>query len=125
MNPRQTKFVAEYLKSRNATRAATAAGYSKKTADRIGSRLLKNVEIAKLLKAQQKEVLKEAKTSSGIVIKKIWKLYDTTRSEHVQLKCLELLGRHTGAWISVRDLIAELSQDELKLLIQKLQDDGT
>lgn len=45
LNQRQQRFVAEYLVCRNATDAATRAGYSAKTAYSMGSRLLKHVEI--------------------------------------------------------------------------------
>lgn len=47
LNLQQAKFLKEYLKSGNATEAATKAGYSPKTAYSQGQRLLKNVEIAK------------------------------------------------------------------------------
>ena len=43
---RRTRFVKEFLKDRNASRAAIAAGYSKKTAGAAASRLLKDVKIA-------------------------------------------------------------------------------
>ncbi len=43
------KFVLEYLKDSNATQAATRAGYSKKTANQQGPRLLVNVGIKKAL----------------------------------------------------------------------------
>ncbi|MDA1349821.1 MAG: terminase small subunit, partial [Chloroflexi bacterium] len=46
MNARQHRFVEAYLVDPNAAEAARRAGYSQKTADRIGSRLLRNVEIA-------------------------------------------------------------------------------
>jgi len=46
LNPKQKLFVAEYLKDKNATQAAIRAGYSKKTADVQGPRLLGNVRIA-------------------------------------------------------------------------------
>jgi len=42
---RRTRFIKEYLKDQNATRAAEAAGYSPKTAGQQGHRLLKNVQI--------------------------------------------------------------------------------
>jgi phage terminase small subunit len=45
LNNKQKKFVEEYLKSMNATKAAKNSGYSEKTAYSIGQRLLKNVEI--------------------------------------------------------------------------------
>jgi len=46
MNDRQKRFVAYYLKDPNATNAAISAGYSKKAAKEIGSRLLTNANVA-------------------------------------------------------------------------------
>lgn len=42
---KQRAFIQEYLKDRNATRAAMRTGYSERTAYSQGSRLLKNAEI--------------------------------------------------------------------------------
>lgn len=44
-NKKHEKFCNEYIKDMNATQAAIRAGYSGKTANRIGSRLLSNVDI--------------------------------------------------------------------------------
>lgn len=50
LTPKQTRFVAEYLANGlNATKAAISAGYSEKTAESQGSRLLSNVEVAKAI----------------------------------------------------------------------------
>jgi phage terminase small subunit len=46
LTKKQRIFVKEYLVDSNATRAARAAGYSKSSADQIGSRLLKHVKVA-------------------------------------------------------------------------------
>ncbi len=51
--PKQAKFVAEYLISGNATKAALAAGYSAKTAHVIGQENLKKPAIASLLLDRQ------------------------------------------------------------------------
>ena len=51
-NKRHEKFCHEYIKDMNATQAAIRTGYSKNTANRIGSRLLTNVDI----KARVKEI---------------------------------------------------------------------
>jgi phage terminase small subunit len=65
LTPKQQRFVQEYLVDGNATRAATAAGYSAKTAYSQGQRLLKNVEISAALKqgkqktAQKLEITRE------------------------------------------------------------------
>lgn len=44
-NNRHEKFCHEYIKDMNATQAAIRTGYSENTANRIGSRLLSNVDI--------------------------------------------------------------------------------
>lgn len=49
LNRRQQRFVEEYLKDLNATQAASRAGYSKKTAQQQGSRLLLNVVVQEAL----------------------------------------------------------------------------
>ena len=53
LNARQRAFVEHFGTSGNATAAATAAGYSPKTAGAIGCRLLKNVKVAAALAAQE------------------------------------------------------------------------
>ncbi|MEJ7207553.1 terminase small subunit, partial [Staphylococcus epidermidis] len=49
LNPRQEKFVSEYLKTLNITQSAIKAGYSPHTASEQGSRLLKNEKVAKYI----------------------------------------------------------------------------
>lgn len=51
--PKQSAFVAEYLISGNATQAAIHAGYSPKTAYKIGAENLKKPQIASLLAQKQ------------------------------------------------------------------------
>lgn len=50
LNPRQQRFVDEYLLDLNATQAAIRAGYSAKTAGAIGEENLKKPEIAAAVK---------------------------------------------------------------------------
>ena len=45
LTPKQTLFVAEYLVDQNATQAAIRAGYSEKTANPAGARLLAHVTV--------------------------------------------------------------------------------
>src|SRR5205809_3612902 len=51
LTSRQRLFVDHYLVHVNATQAAIGAGYSRKTADSQGQRLLKNVEVAEAIEA--------------------------------------------------------------------------
>ena len=68
MNARQESFVREYLVDLNASEAAKRAGYSKKTARTIGSKLLTNVDIADAIaKAQAKRAQKLEVTADRVV----------------------------------------------------------
>lgn len=67
MNRKQRRFVAEYLKDQNGTKAAIRAGYSKKTANRIASHLLTKVDI----KAAINEKLSKIEEESGITVEYI------------------------------------------------------
>jgi len=53
LNPKQKKFVREYLVDCNGTQAAIRAGYSKKTAGQIAEQLLKKLEINEALEKGQ------------------------------------------------------------------------
>jgi len=54
LSARQAAFVREYLVDLNATQAAIRAGYSAKTADSAGSRLLVNVKVSKAVENGKK-----------------------------------------------------------------------
>lgn len=60
LTEKQQIFVAEYVKTGNATLSAQAAGYSKKTAYSQGARLLKHPEIAAEISKHREEALKKA-----------------------------------------------------------------
>ena len=55
MNERQQRFADAYLENPNATKAAEAAGYSRKTAYSQGQRLLKNAEVAAYIRERQEQ----------------------------------------------------------------------
>lgn len=56
---KQKKFADEYIISGNATKSAIDAGYSKKTAESIGSRLLRNVKVSEYISKRTQEVFEE------------------------------------------------------------------
>ena len=53
LTPNQARFVEEYLKDLNATQAAIRSGYSKRTAESQGSRLLRNAKVAAAVSERQ------------------------------------------------------------------------
>lgn len=68
---KQQAFVAEYLKSGNATEAVKAAGYqckSDKAAGVVGARLLGNVSVQGAIKAAKEKVMDEAIVDAAFVL---------------------------------------------------------
>jgi phage terminase small subunit len=116
LNPRQQRFVEEYLIDLNATKAATRAGYSPRTAQQIGSRLLLNVVLQEALAKRQVVVAERAALSVEWVVGRLREnLERALQAEPVRdgegqptgeyiyqgsvaNKALELLGRHLGMW---------------------------
>jgi len=74
LNLRQQTFALEYAKDLNATQAAIRAGYSEKTADRVGSRLLGNVEVAQLVKAQAVQRFDRLELTADAVLRELMRL---------------------------------------------------
>lgn len=74
LTDQQRLFVAEYLKDRNATQAAIRAGYSKKTANEQGARLLAKVSVAQAIAQQQKASIERTLGSADEVLSQMWQL---------------------------------------------------
>ena len=91
---KQITFIVEYLKDGNATRSAIAAGYSEKTAQEQGARLLSNVmvkeELAKRFKRQQERT----EITVDYVLNGIKSVAESTEKDNDKLKAYELLGKY-------------------------------
>lgn len=74
LNTQQRRFVAEYLKDGNATQAAIRAGYSAKTANEQGARLLAKVSVAQAIAQQQKASIERTLGSADEVLAQMWQL---------------------------------------------------
>ena len=96
MNPRQQAFATQYLQDNNATQAATRAGYSKKTAYSQGQRLLKNVEVAAFIKAQQTEATEQVELSQKYVLDGLMEIAASDQAVSARVRAYELLGKHQG-----------------------------
>ena len=106
--PRQSRFVEEYLIDLNATQAAIRAGYSPKTAQQSGSRLLLNVVIQKAISDAQAE----RSESVGLTVEKILNDIDLIKKNSMAtdefgkminstaaLKACELLGKYKKMFV--------------------------
>lgn len=149
MNARQSLFVEEYLKDLNATQAAIRAGYSAKTAESQGSRLLTNVKIKKAIKALRERIQTEniativdieeflSKSMFGKVDEEVvvtvgdgdgyGKVVKAKKeiSAKDRIKAAELLGKRHGMWTERHEIDANLhSSSKLDSILNQLTDDG-
>ena len=74
LTDKQRVFCEEYIIDNNATRAAIAAGYSEGTSDVQGSRLLKNVKVAKEINKLQEARSQRTEITADRVIKELAKI---------------------------------------------------
>ena len=71
LKSKQKCFVDEYLKDLNATQAAIRSGYSERTANKVGPRLLVNIGIQSAIQAAMEARAKEAETDALYVLKRL------------------------------------------------------
>ncbi|MCF5179620.1 terminase small subunit [Pseudomonas syringae] len=74
LTAKQQRFVDEYLIDLNATQAATRAGYSKKTANEQGSRLLANVSVSAAIRQGMNARSGRVEITQDMVIKELAKI---------------------------------------------------
>lgn len=102
LTDRQARFCEEYLIDLNATQAAIRAGYSEKTANEQGVRLLANVSVQEKIAELKAERAKRTEMTQDSVIQE---LAAVARAEVKgvravdKLKALELLGKHLGMFV--------------------------
>lgn len=142
LTPRQGRFVEEYLKDLNATQAAIRAGYSAKTADVQGPRLLGNVRVGAAIAAGKAARTKRAELSADWVLRNLRKnLQRALQAEpvldskgeptgeyvyagSVANRALELIGKHLGMFVERHEVTGKDGQpvfglEALRALLEK------
>lgn len=115
LNPKQAKFVAEYLVDLNATQAAVRAGYSKRTAKQQGSRLLTVVDVQRAINAKAAKVAERNDLTVDFVLDGLKKNYARAMQEE---PVYDKLGHPTGEFVyqgSVANRALELLGKHLKV----------
>jgi len=118
LNDKQEQFCQNYVLSRNATKAAKAAGYSEASAYNQGHRLLQEERIKERLKELTNEMI-----TNVDVISEIEKQYEVARNGGhgtTALKALELLSRVRGNNTDVEDKTAESLEADIIGIMQNL-----
>lgn len=95
LTPKQDMFVREYLIDLNATQAAIRAGYSAKTANEQGARLLANVSVKAAIQAAMDKRAEDIGIDANYVINGVVKLIE--RCEQA-VQVLDQDGEPTGEW---------------------------
>lgn len=74
LNKKQTRFVEEYIVDLNATQAAIRAGYSQKTAYRIGHDLLQKTSVSEAIQAAMAERSERTQITADGVLQELARL---------------------------------------------------
>lgn len=104
LTPKQARFVGEYLIDLNATAAARRAGYSVKTADRIGPELVGKTCISEAIAAAMNKREVRTEITQDFVLINLREIVQRSMQHEgadeydprAAAKALELLGRHLG-----------------------------
>ena len=106
LTAKQARFVQEYLIDLNATQAAIRAGYSKRTAYSQGQRLLKKVEIQKVIQDAKDRRADRTEITQDKVLKNIVRIGGKAEKKEKfgdALKAEEMLARHVKLFSDPED----------------------
>ena len=114
MTPKQEAFVREYLIDLNATAAAARAGYSARTANEQGARLLANVSVRTAIAAAQARRAERTQVDADWVLKRLAAMADADLAD---LHRADGSLRPVSEWPEVwrRGLVAGLEADENRI----------
>lgn len=114
---KQKRFVDEYLKDLNASAAARRAGYSVKTADRIGPELLGKTCVSKLIAERIQKRQQRTGITQDFVLTNLKEIVQRSMQHEgadeydprAAAKALELLGKHLGMFTDKIKVEGELT----------------
>ena len=119
LTPKQQRFVEEYLIDLNATQSAIRAGYSKKTAQEIGSENLSKPMVAKAIAEAQEKLSNKAQVTVEMVVQGLLneaKDLSEGSTQSARVAAWAHLGKHLGMF---KDKLEHDISDPLKELLQR------
>ncbi len=146
LTDKQERFVQEYMIDLNATQAAIRAGYSERTAQEQGSRLLLKVMVQEAIQEQQKRISEKLEINAEWVIQRLKENFEKaiqaepvrdkdgnpigefTYNGSVANRSLELIGKHIGMFkerVETEININNLKGISNEQLFSELADRGT
>lgn len=103
LTAKQQRFCDEYLIDLNATQAAIRAGYSKKTANEQGARLLANVSIQKYIETRKKDRKKRIEITQDRVVEELSYIAFAKASDYAKVIEKDAMVEVEGNMIPVLD----------------------
>lgn len=108
LTPKQQRFVDEYIVDLNAKQAAIRAGYSKKTAEVQGCRLLSIAKLQEAVRERTKAIEKSTIATAEEVLEYLSRcLRDDEMHPQYRQKAAELLGKRYGLYTDRLNVEAE------------------
>lgn len=86
LTPKQQRFVEEYLVDLNATQAAIRAGYSERTANEQGARLLANASVAAAIAEAQAARSARTEITQDVVLQRLWQIATADANDLVEFR---------------------------------------
>jgi phage terminase small subunit len=121
LTEKQKRFCEEYLIDLNATQSAIRAGYSPKTAYRIGAELLQKTSVAEYLKTLREEQSKRTGITADEVLIELRNVA-FAKAEILgrdKVKALELLGKHLGMF---EEKVSVSHEEDIPKLLEALKE---
>lgn len=81
LTPKQQRFVDEYLIDLNATQAAIRAGYSEKTANEQGARLLANVSVKAEIETAKQDRSERVNVNADYVLRRLFEMAEADKAD--------------------------------------------
>lgn len=111
MNPKQERFVAEYLKDLNATQAAIRAGYTAKWAEKNAHRLTGNDGIKAAIERGTRKQLEKSELSASRILEELRRLALVDMREffdtHGNLKSIKDLTPEQGSCLASVEVVVK------------------
>lgn len=112
LSEKQVRFINEYVSCGDATKAATAAGYSETNAKRIGSQLLHHALVAAEVDKFHRRAAMKAQIKADDVIAELGKVAFDENFTPTKVRALELLGKHLQLFTERVELKVEAMSPE-------------
>ena len=111
MTDKQQRFVDEYMVDLNATQAAIRAGYSAKSAEKIGHQLLEKTRVSDEIRKRKARLANVTNWTAVDVLKRLARIADEGYKDSDKVKALELIGKHIGMFQDKVELSGKVQVD--------------